>query len=115
MLALMGQWFRSCAMIQAGSNFSHQIEHRKRTNHVLVTDGIYSWSRHPSYFGFFWWAVGTQFILGNPLSILGYVLVLSRFFQDRIAYEEDILVQFFGRKYLQYQAGTPIRIPFIAK
>jgi hypothetical protein len=30
-------------MIYASTNFSHSVEWRKRTEHTLVTDGIYAW------------------------------------------------------------------------
>ena len=47
-------------MATASSNFSHKIEDRKRSSHTLVTTGIYAVLRHPAYFGFFWYSVGTQ-------------------------------------------------------
>ena len=37
--------------------FSHVIEDKKRSSHDLVTSGIYSIVRHPSYAGFYWFAV----------------------------------------------------------
>lgn len=43
-----------------------------------------SYSRHPSYAGFFYWALGTQLLLGNPLSALVFAVVLWRFFSRRI-------------------------------
>ncbi|KAL8284222.1 hypothetical protein RQP46_004971 [Phenoliferia psychrophenolica] len=59
-LVLGGQLFRSCAMISASSNFSHIVATTKLPSHQLVKTGIYAWSRHPSYAGFAWWAIGTQ-------------------------------------------------------
>ena len=41
-------------------------------------------SRHPSYTGFFYWAVATQLMLGNVVSIVGFVYVLAKFFEARI-------------------------------
>lgn len=85
-LVLMGQSFRSLAMIHASSNFSHQIALHKDPSHTLVTSGVYSLVRHPSYFGFFWWAVGLQVFLANPVSTVIFVGVLWRFFSERIKY-----------------------------
>jgi hypothetical protein len=42
------------------------------------------WSRHPSYAGFFYWALGTQLVLQNPLSFCVYSVLLMRFFSSRI-------------------------------
>ena len=63
----VGQGVRSLAMVQAGSNFNHTVQIRKKEGHELVTNGIYAWLRHPSYIGFFWWGLGTLLILGNWL------------------------------------------------
>lgn len=84
-LLIVGQCTRTVAMAQAGSNFNHTVQMRKRQGHVLVKDGIYSWLRHPSYFGFFWWGLGSQMVLGNAICLLGYSIVLWRFFRHRIA------------------------------
>jgi len=100
-------------MIQAGTNFNHIVQYQKSREHQLVTDGIYSYLRHPSYFGFFWWAIGTQLMLGNVLSLCGYVAVLWRFFSRRISGEEEFLVAFFGEDYIQYRKRTGVWIPFI--
>ncbi|RYF84537.1 MAG: hypothetical protein EOO03_14665, partial [Chitinophagaceae bacterium] len=37
------------------------------------------------YFGFFWWGVGTQLLLGNTVCFVGYTGVLWYFFSRRIA------------------------------
>src|SRR5271169_6024287 len=73
-------------MIHAASNFNHQIQQEKQPTHVLVTSGVYALVRHPSYFGFFWWAVGLQVFLANPLSTVVFFWVLWRFFSRRIKY-----------------------------
>lgn len=62
LLCLFGEVIRKLAMITAGSNFNHIIQSQKSDDHVLVTNGIYSISRHPSYLGWFWWSIGTQVI-----------------------------------------------------
>lgn len=83
-LVVVGQTTRTMAMVHAGSNFNHLVQSRKKQGHVLVTGGIYAWLRHPSYFGFFWWGLGTQLALGNIVCLAGYAVVLWRFFRRRI-------------------------------
>lgn len=83
-LMALGQVVRSLAMAQAGSNFNHTVQVERREGHMLVTHGVYAVLRHPSYFGFFWWGIGTQLMLGNVASLLGYAVVLWKFFSHRI-------------------------------
>ena len=89
-LTIVGQITRTMAMAHAGSNFNHLVQSKKKEGHVLVTGGIYAWLRHPSYFGFFWWGLGTQLVLGNVVCLVGYALVLWRFFRKRIESESAL-------------------------
>lgn len=83
-LVLLGQLVRSTAMAHLGTNFHHIVQVKRSEGHELVTSGIYATLRHPSYFGFFWWAVGTQILLGNFVCLILYVGVLWTFFGRRI-------------------------------
>ncbi|KAM7202321.1 Isoprenylcysteine carboxyl methyltransferase family domain containing protein [Naviculisporaceae sp. PSN 640] len=112
-LVVVGQVVRSAAMIQAGPSFNHQVQHQKGDGHVLVTSGIYSVLRHPSYFGFFWWALGTQIVMGNVLSFVLYAAILWKFFSSRIRHEEEFLVRFFGDEYVRYRERVGVLIPFV--
>lgn len=110
---LVGQTVRSLAMVTCGESFNHFIQRDKKDTHVLVTHGIYKYLRHPSYFGFFYWAVGTQLVLGNPVSSTLYALAAWTFFRHRITYEEDTLCHLFPGKYEAYAATSYIGIPFV--
>ncbi|CAI6337397.1 unnamed protein product [Periconia digitata] len=112
-MIVVGQVVRSVAMIQAGTNFNHQVQSQKSEGHELVTQGVYRYFRHPSYFGFFWWGIGTQVLLGNFVSLVGYTCVLWYFFSRRISHEEKHLIEFFGSDYRTYKANTRVWIPFI--
>ncbi len=112
-LVIIGQTVRSVAMIQAGPSFNHIVQQRQSAVHVLVTTGIYGRLRHPSYFGFFWWALGTQLVLGNALSFCAYAAVLWHFFSSRIRHEEEFLVQFFDKEYVDYRKKVGTKIPFV--
>jgi protein-S-isoprenylcysteine O-methyltransferase len=67
----VGQCFRVCAMWTCGRNFNHLIMEQREPEHTLVTHGVYAWLRHPSYCGWFWWSVGSQLLLCNPVCFLG--------------------------------------------
>ncbi|KAK5135518.1 hypothetical protein LTR08_005153 [Meristemomyces frigidus] len=112
-LVIVGQTVRSIAMAQAGTNFNHTPVQTRKEDHVLVTRGMYNYSRHPSYFGFFWWALGTQLLVGNKVCVVGYAGALWMFFHSRIIAEERKLVEFFGKDYEAFRRRTPTGIPFI--
>lgn len=83
-VVILGQLLRSAAMAEAGTNFNHTPAKTKREGHVLVTTGVYAWLRHPSYCAFFWWALGTQILVGNKISFLAFLFILWNFFKRRI-------------------------------
>ena len=85
----------------------------REDSHKLVTSGVYSVLRHPSYFGWFYWSVGTQLLLCNPLSTVAYTIASWSFFNQRIPVEEALLVTFYKEEYVHYMRRTVIGIPFI--
>ncbi|OAA64135.1 protein-S-isoprenylcysteine O-methyltransferase [Akanthomyces lecanii RCEF 1005] len=112
-LVLVGQAVRSAAMLHAGASFNHQIQWKKSDAHVLVTSGVYGRLRHPSYFGFFYWGLGTQLVMGNVVCFFAYAVVLWYFFSRRIRIEEVKLVEFFMDDYVQYRKRVGTWMPFI--
>ncbi|XP_076039926.1 isoprenylcysteine carboxylmethyltransferase ste14 [Oratosquilla oratoria] len=112
-ICLWGEIVRKLAMLTAKTNFNHVVQTEKQDGHELVTWGIYQYFRHPSYVGWFWWSVGTQVLLVNPVCILGYGLASWAFFNERIYYEELSLLKFFGQKYLDYQKKVGTGLPLI--
>lgn len=113
-LVMGGQAVRTLAMWTCGENFSHQIMERRKDGHRLVTTGIYSLLRHPSYFGWFYWSVGTQVLLCNPLCVVLYVVASWHFFNSRIPYEEASLIRFYGQSYRDYARNSYVGIPFVS-
>jgi len=112
-LVLFGQFCRTLAMITGGSSFRHLVQDTKRADHKLVTHGIYQYLRHPAYFGFFWWSIGTQILLFNPLGVVLYSMASFSFMKDRIQHEEDTLIEQYGQDYVNYRKRTPVGIPRI--
>lgn len=112
-MVLGGQVVRSKAMLAAGENFNHVVQTSRASGHVLVTTGVYRVWRHPSYFGFFYWGLGTQLVMGNAVCFVGYGLVLWKFFSSRVKVEEKKLVEFFGDEYVEYRKRVGTMIPFV--
>ncbi|ODN06151.1 Protein-S-isoprenylcysteine O-methyltransferase [Orchesella cincta] len=112
LVCLFGELVRKGAMLTAWNNFTHLVRDRKVEGHRLITHGLYSLCRHPGYAGWFWWSVGTQIILINPICLIGYALASARFFQSRIYFEEACLISFFS-DYPEYQKKVPrTGVPF---
>ena len=112
-IVLAGDLLRKLAMLTAKTNFNHYIQYRKQEGHELVTTGIYAFTRHPSYVGWFYWSFGNQIMLCNPVCTVLFAVASWRFFQERIYNEEITLVSFFGEDYLAYQKKVSTGIPFL--
>ncbi|ELU16074.1 hypothetical protein CAPTEDRAFT_223498 [Capitella teleta] len=108
-----GEVLRKLAMVTASSNFNHYVRHVREEGHVLITHGIYGFSRHPAYVGWFYWSIGSQIMLCNPLCAVAYTIVSWKFFNFRIVDEEITLLNFFGEEYLDYQKRVGTGLPFI--
>nr|SVE75991.1 EOG090X0CFU [Daphnia hispanica] len=112
-LCIGGEIVRKTAMLTAFHNFDHLIRTQREEHHQLVTTGIYSLCRHPSYVGWFYWSIGTQIILCNPVCSVAYLVASWRFFYERVYEEEVTLLHFFGKEYAIYQSKVPTGLPFI--
>lgn len=93
---------------------SNQRKKTDKIDNFFFLSSLYSISRHPSYAGFFYWALGTQIMLGNPVSVCVFTVILWRFFRFRIKDEEVHLTYFFGKSYNDFRTRTPTLIPFIS-
>ncbi|XP_071805251.1 protein-S-isoprenylcysteine O-methyltransferase-like [Asterias amurensis] len=113
-LCIFGECLRKVSMLTAGRSFNHYIQTTRASDHVLVTHGVYAWSRHPSYVGWFYWSLGTQIILCNPICLVAYTVTSWRFFNERVEDEEITLLNFFGEDYLNYQQRVGTKLPFIS-
>lgn len=113
LLCFGGEVMRKLAMFTAGSNFNHIVQQKREEGHQLVTHGVYAICRHPSYVGWFWWSIGTQLVLINPLCVCAYAAVSWSFFKSRIEEEELTLLNFFEHDYVDYMNSVPTGLPFI--
>jgi protein-S-isoprenylcysteine O-methyltransferase len=71
---------RCLAFYTAKSNFTHQVAYKKKKRHELVTDGIYSILRHPSYTGFYYFSIFSMILIGNFICAILFGCMLSCFF-----------------------------------
>jgi len=72
------------------------------TASVLVSSGIYRYTRNPMYLGFATALLAWSILLGSPVSVLGvlgFVLFMNRF---QIRSEERALANLFGNDFEQY-------------
>lgn len=117
--AISGQVLRSTAMGTCGESFSHIIEtspenQSKKMHPGLVTTGVYAFTRHPSYLGFWLFVVGLEICLQNWFTLIVSIITLSWFFNKRIAFEEWFLVnRLYGEQYIEYKRKVGIWIPFV--
>lgn len=97
MLIIIGQSIRTLSMMTAAQSFNHQVSTHPhpQADHVLIINGIYSYLRHPAYFGFFWWSIGLQIYLNNRASLLIFTIILWKFFNHRIQGQMDCFFLFF--------------------
>ncbi|XP_050684897.1 protein-S-isoprenylcysteine O-methyltransferase isoform X2 [Leptidea sinapis] len=114
LMCICGEFLRKVAMFTAKTNFNHHVQTVRRPDHKLVTHGVYAYCRHPSYVGWFYWSIGTQIILCNPVCIIIYAVVSWSFFKERITAEEMFLISFFDKQYLEYQQRVGTGLPFIS-
>ncbi|PIA15597.1 ICMT-domain-containing protein [Coemansia reversa NRRL 1564] len=113
-MAIIGQIIRTLAMVTAKASFNHYVATRRAVDHQLITHGVYRYERHPSYVGFFLWAVGLQTMLKNVIATVLFIVALGYFFTKRTRKEEAFLLNFFGNKYQLYKDQTPSLIPVAA-
>lgn len=73
---------------------------------VLVTDGLFRWTRNPIYLGFVLLLAGTAILLGAAtpfLAVLLFAIIADRWY---IAFEERALQDKFGADYAAYMRRT---------
>jgi protein-S-isoprenylcysteine O-methyltransferase Ste14 len=93
-----------------GRRFSGLVAIQK--DHELVTDGIYSLVRNPSYLGLlisvFGWGLAFRSIIGVVLAVLFIPPLIVR-----IHSEERLLAEHFGAAYDAYRARTWRLVPYL--
>lgn len=109
-LMLSGALLRILAKMHLKESFSHSI--KVENQHKLVTTGIYSQIRHPSY-------LGTLLIIAGATQASSIYLCIAMvtcgfiFAEKRVIQEEALLIKHFGEKYQSYILRTKKYIPYL--
>lgn len=90
--------------IDLGRQWSPILE--TKTDHKLITSGIYKKMRHPMYLAFGLWAILVGFLIPNYLTILVSVMSFLILYYVRIPEEEELMVKQFGKEYVEYRKRT---------
>jgi protein-S-isoprenylcysteine O-methyltransferase Ste14 len=106
MSALLVFW-RSHADL--GLNWSPSLE--IRTEHKLITNGIFGYIRHPMYASQWIWVIAQPLLLQNWLAGFLNMLVFVVFYYLRVGVEEKMMLDTFGNEYREYMNKTGAIIP----
>ncbi|HXZ90358.1 MAG TPA: isoprenylcysteine carboxylmethyltransferase family protein [Candidatus Dormibacteraeota bacterium] len=109
-IAAFGSLFAIWARNYLGGNWGPKIGLKK--GHTLVRSGPYAIVRHPIYTGVGFGMVGSVIALENAFGIVVLVGVLLMLF-FRMDDEEKIMVEKFGKEYLEYEKEVRRFVPFL--
>lgn len=109
-LTVVGLFGAIWARIYLGRNWSGYVTYKE--NHGLVTDGPYKFVRHPIYTSLILMFIGTILYYGSLFVFIIFIIMTSIFIW-RIKREEKIMINLFGKKYLDYMKRTKKLIPLI--
>lgn len=102
-------WLFHASHRQLGKNWSVSLE--IRSEHKLVTEGLYRYVRHPMYLSFWLWAIAQFCLLPNwvagPAGLVGVAIL----YFYRIGHEEAMMRETFGAAYDEYASRTGRIIP----
>ena len=110
-LLLLSVLFRLLVVYRLGKYFT--VDVTIRNDHKLITDGFYTYIRHPSYTFSLLTFVALAIVLNNYISAIILLLPVFIMFFYRISIEEKTLTEQFGQEYLDYRKKTKKLIPFI--
>jgi protein-S-isoprenylcysteine O-methyltransferase Ste14 len=84
-----------------------------QNDHRLITHGIYSRIRHPSYLGAWVSTIGHAALLGAPLSTISVGILMLLAYRRRISVEEQAMLLSFGAEYERYASRTARLFPHV--
>eukprot|EP00457_Paulinella_chromatophora_P007414 gb/GEZN01007437.1/.p1 GENE.gb/GEZN01007437.1/~~gb/GEZN01007437.1/.p1 ORF type:complete len:413 (-),score=30.76 gb/GEZN01007437.1/:299-1414(-) len=120
-IALLALYVRCLAHYTLGPNYTEWLHYARfakgsqwpRLDFQFVTKSIYRYIRHPGYASYFWFCVGLELILLNPVSLLLHIYVLIEWFTRQCDHEEGHMMRNYGERYLQYHRRTFSGIPLM--
>ena len=109
-LVVIGLIIRVCAASTLRRFYSSTLV--IRSDHQLITHGIYRFVRHPIYLGVLVSVIGMPVVASSLYGLL-IMLILIPVILNRIRLEERMLTAEFGDSYRAYKKTTHNLIPFI--
>ena len=108
---LLGLALRTWSIYTMGNYFTMHLSILK--GHKLIQSGPYKYIRHPGYVGAFFLYAGTTVLLHTWFSLILALIILPIAWLRRIYYEENLLIQEFGEKYISYCKSVKRVIPYL--
>ena len=106
-----GVTLRVVAMRTLGKFFTRTLQMRKA--HRVVSTGVYRHLRHPGYLGDIVLFAGSGIATSNAITTILILGVILPAFVQRIAVEEQMLINLLGEEYVAYKEKSWKLIPFI--
>lgn len=110
-LLVLGFSLRQWSIKTLGRFFTPIVSVHK--DHKLIESGPYKYMRHPSYTGLFLELLGVALALSNLFAVVTVMFFFLPAIMYRIAIEESLLEEHFGKVYYSYQQRTKRLIPFV--
>jgi protein-S-isoprenylcysteine O-methyltransferase Ste14 len=89
---------------ELGRNWSVTLEIREQ--HILITEGVYRFVRHPMYSAFWLWAIAQALLLPNWIGGFAGLVGFGILFFLRVGREEALMTETFGEQYRAYAQRT---------
>lgn len=102
-------WLFYRAHVDLGRNWSPTLQ--LKTDHTLVTSGVYSRIRHPIYAAHWLWGLAQLLLLANWFAGLANLVLFLPVYLTRVPREEQMMLDHFGEAYRQYMLRTGRVIP----
>lgn len=107
---ILGLFLCLYSQIKMGRSWRVGIDTQSKTD--LITAGLYSLIRNPTYLGLFFVCVGV-WIIWPTFAMFVFSGMFILFLEIQVRCEEDFLSVEFGEEYVQYKARTKRYIPLL--
>ena len=110
LFTLAGAALAIWARIALGTNWSGLVTVKE--NHALITDGPYTWVRHPIYSGLLLALLGTALVQGKVVYLIVISLAAVALWV-KLRTEERFMYETFGEEYRYYHQNVKALIPHV--
>ena len=104
-----GLWLLWRSHADLGRNWTPTL--KVRDGHLLVTEGVFRYIRHPMYAAHLLWAIGQPLLLQNWIAGWAMLATFIPVYLVRVRREERMMLEHFGESYRLYMKRTGRVIP----